>query len=525
MRRSPQLKPGEIRTESELNGLYWQFSEADLAWMISCGSVCFLVFTVVQAPLPSLCSLAVVALTLYRLPESDERIPEGRIYMVVFDLVGNLWIRFVQKGVKWRSSEKQPYYNRLVYDVVEVTLEGKDEPIGLIRYAKDESFAALIKGDGWSPAARNLDEQAVALSTVAKKQQVAFNKRIGLSSIFHSRNYNPWPLRDFQAGALNPLVVYPPSDEEVNDASLPWATEEEQRRDRFLNSVVLSEQRDKDHVRHPIDAEVVYVGGNTDIAKALPRRKSKEGGSEPPPLSARLFARSPVVRAARLSALEWAASGLKNSRIATHKEVIEFLAATSSHDLSTFYDEEHENRTVAQHYMGYLPSQDVKVGRDYLVVDGTYIALVKAVKGREAVTPISYRRLRSVLDPEGHPINMTFAKLGVSTSSNLEQSWLSRWLALKDILVDQFMTSRRSTAYRLRQEEEEEREESLGRSQNRTHNYNIVAAVYAPDFETMEDWVTYLSDAFVGAGITPRRITGERSLLRYWRSLVGKNHA
>ncbi len=520
MKTNYRLRPEEIETETELHGLFWQFDISDFMWSASFGGICYVALTLLGAPLPSVGSIALVALTLYRFPETQDWVPEGRMYQALLDFLGNMWLRYVKKGIVWKPTKKHPNYEGLVKNVIKVVIEDKDEPIGLIQHHDKGRLAALVKGDGWSPAARDLDVQASALNMIAAKQQLAFSKRVGLSSVFHLRDYNPWNLRIFQQSALNPLVFAPPTDSEVDDPSESWATKEVQRRSRFLHEVIASDQNNKGHARNPIAAEVVDVGGNVEIAKAL--AKLKKGGNVP--MSDRVFTRSPVIRAAKLSRLEWAASGLKNARIASYREVIEFLAATSSHSLARFYDDQHSGATVAEGYQSHLPSKQIKAKPSYMVVDGTYIAIIKSVRKRGVITAASYKRLRSVLDDKKQPMIMSFAKLGVSSSARLEQAWLTRWLALRDILVGQFMTAQ-STASRLRREEEEEREGSLGLNQNRTHNYNIVAAVFAPNYETMENWFTYLHDAFVGANMTPRQITGELSLLRYWRSLTGANHA
>lgn len=525
MSKSSARRPGVIDTEPRLNGLFWKFNAVDLIWAISLGLVLYMVFIAMDVPVPLIFALAIVAATLYRFPEGG-RMPPGRVYMAVFDSICNLWIRYVRRGKYWRPSKKQPHFPGLVEDLIAIDLEEREEPIGLIRPDKGSGLAVLIIGDGWAPAARDSEEQVASLKGVARKQRV-LGSDVGLSSVLHSRDSNPWPVRDFQDEALQPFVFKPPFDHEVDDPMKPHITKELQRRSRFLHNVITSGARNRDHVRNPIAAEVVYIRGNDDLirqATSTKRRKKKGKQDETEPFDHRRFSRSPIVRAARLSAQQWAASGLRNARIASHKQTVEFLRATSAHTLAEFYDEEHAGLTVKDSYMGYLPQFEVTVKKEFIKVDNAYVAILKATAQAAEVTPTTYRKVRSVLDDKGLPMSMTFAKVGVNVSVWLEQSWLNRWLALQDTITEAFMASgRRSTSYRLRKQEEEEREESLGKGGKHTHDYMVIAAVFTPDVMTMEDSLACLHDAFVEAGLEPYNIEGERQILRAWKSLIGVN--
>lgn len=500
----------EIATEKHLSSLYLDFSYADGLWCLGFGAVCVFALHGLGLAFAAIASIMLCGLTLVRLRDA-------RVYMTVFDTVGNWWIRHVQKGVIWKATPKQRYYPDLLKKILKVDLPDHDEPIGLIQPDDSDGLCAVIIGTGWETASKSRVEQRRALDALGRKFRSLRN--VGLSDIFMARPFNPWPTRVFYKNALDPIVFLPITDEEVADPGLPWATPGLQERGRFLNAVIEEEELVRNYVEKEVtEAEVVYVTGNRDLTRP---KKGK-------PVDTRTYMRSPIVKATRTVVHQLRASGVRDAQIASYRQVLAFVRASwdgiNMGEQGGFYDLQQAGATTKKEYVGYLPTQAVNAFKTHLVVDGVFIAMVKVTAQRGVVTPDIYRDLHSILDENGLPLNFTIGKIGANVSAKIEQVWLNRLIPGREVLKDMFLaTSYRSTAARKRAESDEEREENLGNQGYRPHNYIPVGLVFAPSVFALEDNLGRMTDVFTEHELEPVHVTGERQQLRVFKSMNGAN--
>lgn len=450
--------------------------------------------------------LAVVALVLVwwatmQVPESTD----DRIYQTPIVAFQNWWIRKVRKGVLWERGNKSRLKKLRRYTLIPVEVHAFGET-GLLHNRRKKTDSLVITGTGSPLVAMTLAGQYHGHEDIAgiiRRAASVEHTPVGVSFCVRARPDDPWVFWDTVAEYGEPEVVLPAGRLKESEDYLT----DYDRRMLFLETIQNSLPEISDQANSIEMAIVITIRRSEPLGKAL--RKGTITSAE--------ANRQPIMRIRNIALAQLGRHGVSDVQALDAAGMERFLRmAWDVVGLEKYFARTHERAALGESATSdqWYPAKRVRVGRNYVEIDGTYSTALKMTSYRSSPLPHEPRVFYA-----SHARWFSHCVLGETVNGNWEYRFLNLSSGFLKDIVDIIGIQYSGPKVERRERELTDRLRDIDRS-TYTEAYNILATVSAGSLEELEEEVQKEIDRLTGEGMAPIRVAGESKQLPWFLSAV-----
>jgi hypothetical protein len=455
----------------------------------------FLVITMMEGLLMRLVMLLVISVWAGLLYVSNTH--DERLFMIPFVQIHNLWIRKVRKGYLWNSEKSRRPIMKL-----QVVSFGE---LGLIHNKPKDTDSMIIEAIGSHTVALPLRGQYAVHAAIADiyRRAAAIQRGIvEIQSMNRARPEDGWTLWNMLSAEGEPEVLLPVATQKKKEDYTDF-----DKRMLFLNSVAYAMPEIYAMSNLATMVFVITVKRSRAFSEGAKKQKMTERTRDSQTLSR--------IRKVVVTTLQ--AQKFEGIRVFDAAECERYLRQSwDVVGLHDYYTRAHERLATGQAATKdqWYPERYIRVGRDYIEIDGTFGAVIKLTAGPSGVLPHESRAFFA-----SHSRWYANTVISEAASGSLEYTLTHFGSGFLGDLIGILGIEWSGPKVHRKEEEVRDRMRELDESSYK-QDLHPLASVSAESKEALEDAVTAEFDRLTGLGRGPVRVTGETQVYSYYMTAV-----